>query len=215
MNLWQRSRAAMDDSITLHDMLNRAHNNTAYEVQLRMQSARTHEQILLQLERALDLAIGLLVQNRKYKQGFEEDALNINIVEMLSMNGIPARHDVKIGGHTDISVEMRDGFMWIAEAKHWRGQTWVFKGFRQLLTRYATGMPGQDTGAVIVYFEQETPAALMSKWKDALKRRTVLTGDIEDVNELRFNSAHPHRGTGRTYCVKHYGVPLFFKPEDG
>jgi len=130
------------------------------------------------------------------------------------MNGIPAQHDVKIGGHTDISVAMRDDFLWIAEAKHWKGQAWIFKGFRQLLTRYATGMPGQDHGAIIIYFLQEGPADLMGKWKSALSRRAKLTGMIEEVDELRFNSAHPHRGTGRTFNVKHFGVPLFFQPED-
>ncbi len=195
-------------------MLNRAHNNTAYEVQLRMQSATTHAEILVQLERALSLAIGFLVQNRKYKQQSCEDALNTDIVALLGMNGIPARHDVKIGGHTDISVEMRDGFLWIAEAKHWKGETWIFKGFRQLLTRYATGMPGQDHGAIVIYFLKERPAAFMAKWMAALARRAVLTGGIEAVHELQFNSAHPHKGTGRTFNVKHYGVPLFYSPED-
>lgn len=36
----------MDGETTLRDMLNRAYNNTAYDVQLRMQSADTHEEIL-------------------------------------------------------------------------------------------------------------------------------------------------------------------------
>jgi len=204
----------MDAEPTLRDLLNRAHNNTAHDVQLRMQSATTHAEMLVQLERALNLAIGFLVQNRKYKQESCEDALNTDIVAMLGMNGIPARHDVKIGGHTDISVEMRDGFLWVAEAKHWKGQTWIFKGFRQLLTRYATGMPGQDHGAIIIYFVQEAAAALMEKWKPAMARRGVLMDAIEDVHELQFNSAHSHKGTDRTFNIKHYGVPLFYGPED-
>lgn len=140
----------MKADLTLHDMLHRAHSNPAHDIQLRIQSAETHAQILEQLERALKLAINHLVKNRKYKQASCEDALNTDLVSMLSMNGIPAKHDVKIGGHTDISIEIRDDFLWIAEAKHWRGQTWIFKGFRQLMTRYATGMPGQDHGAVII-----------------------------------------------------------------
>lgn len=204
----------MPADLTLHDMLHRAYDNPAHDIQLRIQSAETHAQILEQLERALRLAINHLIRNRKYKQGSCEDALNTDIVAMLSMNGIPAQHDVKIGGHTDISVALRDDFLWIAEAKHWKGQAWIFKGFRQLLTRYATGMPGQDHGAIIIYFLQEGPAGLMGKWKSALSRRAKLTGLIEEVHELQFNSSHPHRGTGRTFNVKHFGVPLFFQPED-
>lgn len=204
----------MDADITLRDMLNRAFNNTAYDVQLRMQSAETHEEILNQLERALIMAIGHLVKNRKYKQGQSEDALTTDLISMLNMNGIPAYHDVKIGGHTDISVEMRDGFLWIGEAKHWTGKSWVFKGFRQLMTRYATGLLGQDNGAILIYFEKEKPSELLTKWRTSLGKLTELTGDIVEVNELQFNSAHPHKGTGRTFKVKHYGVPLYWNPED-
>lgn len=204
----------MDADITLRDMLNRAYNNTAYDVQLRMQSADTHEEILKQLERALALAIGHLVKNRKYKQDQSEDALTTDLISMLSMNGIPAFHDVKIGGHTDISVEMRNGFLWIGEAKHWTGKSWVFKGFRQLITRYATGLPGQDNGAILIYFEQDKPSVLLKKWRTSLGKLTELTGDIAEVDDLQFNSAHPHKGTGRTFNVKHYGIPLYWNPED-
>lgn len=209
-----QSRWAMSTEPTLRDMLNRAHNNTAFDVQLRMQSAETHEQILKQLERALEMAINLLVKNRKYKQGQSEDALTTDIVSLLNMNGIPAYHDVKIGGHTDISVEMRNNFLWIGEAKHWTGKSWVFKGFRQLMTRYATGLPGQDQGAIIIYFEQQDAAALLGKWRASLASLTKITGEILEVNDLQFNSAHPHKGTGRTFDIKHYGVPLYWKPED-
>lgn len=204
----------MDGETTLRDMLNRAYNNTAYDVQLRMQSADTHAEILKQLERALALAIGHLVKNRKYKQNQSEDALTTDIVSLLNMNGIPAYHDVKIGGHTDISVEMRDGFLWIWEAKHWTGKSWIFKGFRQLMTRYATGIPGQDQGAIIIYFEQDNPSALLSKWRMSLANLVELTGTIEEVNELQFKSAHPHKGTGRTFHVKHHAIPLYWNPED-
>ena len=65
----------MDTDLTLRDMLNRAYNNTAHDVQLRMQSAESHDEILKQLERALAMAIGHLVRNRKYKQGQSEDSL--------------------------------------------------------------------------------------------------------------------------------------------
>lgn len=205
----------MEAEITLRDMLNRAHNNTAFDVQLRMQSADTHEEILKQLERALALAVGLLVRNRKYKQGQSEDALTTELVSLLNMNGIPACHDAKIGGHTDISVEMKDGFLWIGEAKHWTGKSWIFKGFRQLMTRYATGLPGQDQGAVIIYFDQERPSELMGKWRNSLAKITATAGKVEEIDELNFKSSHLHKGTGRTFHVKHLGIPLYWNPEDG
>lgn len=201
--------------LTLRDMLNRAYSNTAFDIQLRMQSAESHDVIMKQLERALTMAIALLVKNRKYKQGQSEDSLTTDLISMLNMNGIPAHHDVKIGGHTDISVEMKDGFLWIAEAKHWTGKSWIFKGFRQLMTRYATGLPGQDQGAIIIYFEQERPSELLAKWRVALGGLTKLTDRIEKLNDLLFSSAHPHKGTGRTFHIKHHAIPLYWNPEDG
>ena len=204
----------MADDVTLHDLLNRAHHNTPFEIQLRIQAAETHKEILKQLERALSLAIGQLVRNRKYKQNLSEDQRTVEIVSLLQMAGFPARHDVKIGGHTDISIEMKDDFLWIGEAKNWTGQSWIFKGFRQLMTRYATGLPGQNNGAIIIYFDQENASALLLKWEKALSRLSELTGKIEKVSALQFNSAHPHKGTGDTFYVKHHGVPLYWKPED-
>ena len=204
----------MADELTLRDLLNRAHSNTAFEIQLRIQAAETHEEMLKQLERALALAISHLVRNRKYKQGLDEDQRTVELVSLLQMAGFPAYHDVKIGGHTDISVEMRDGFLWIGEAKNWTGQSWIFKGFRQLLTRYATGLPSQNNGAIIIYFDQEKAGELLAKWEKALSRQWKLTGNIQKVNCLQFDSAHPHKGTGETFYVKHYAVPLYWNPED-
>jgi len=204
----------MADEVTLRDLLNRAHNNTPLEIQLRLQAAETHEEILKQLDRALILVIGQLVRNRKYKQNLSEDQRTVELVSMLQMAGFPAYHDVKIGGHTDISIEMRDGFLWIGEAKNWSGKSWIFKGFRQLMTRYATGLPGQNNGAIIVYFDEENANELFSKWEKALAGCWKLTGNIKNVNRLQFNSAHPHKGTGETFYVRHYAVPLYWNPED-
>jgi hypothetical protein len=204
----------MTDELTLRDLLNRAHNNTPFEIQLRVQAAETHGEMLEQLERALALAISHLVRNRKYKQDLDEDQRTVELVSLLQMAGFPAYHDVKIGGHTDISVEMRDGFLWIGEAKNWTGQSWIFKGFRQLMTRYATGLPGQNHGAIIIYFDQQKASELLAKWEKALARQWKLTGAIEKVNGLQFNSAHPHKGTGETFYVKHHAVPLYWNPED-
>ncbi|WCS26723.1 hypothetical protein LOK46_07835 [Methylobacterium sp. NMS14P] len=204
----------MTSEITLRDLLNRAHNNTPLEIQLRIQAAETPAEMLQQLERALALAIGQLVRNRKYKHDLSEDQRTVELVSLLQMAGFPAYHDVKIGGHTDISVEMRDGFLWIGEAKNWTGKAWIFKGFRQLMTRYATGLPNQNNGAMIIYFDQENAGALLGKWEQALARRWAFTEAVEKVSSLQFNSAHPHKGSGETFYVKHHAVPLYWKPED-
>lgn len=205
----------MDTDLTLKDLLNRAYNDTPFDIKLRLQAADTHSEILIQVERAVSFAIDQLVRNRKYKQGFSEDQKTVEIASIMQGIGVPAVHDAKIGGHTDLSVEMRDGFLWLAEAKNWAGCAWTFKGFRQLMTRYATGLPAQDNGAIIIYFEQERAASLLQRWRSQLSRLGAVTRNATEVADLAFRSCHIHRGTDRPFYIKHLAVPLYWNPEDG
>lgn len=204
----------MDSDLTLRDLLNRAHHNTPVDVQLRLSAATTQQEMLIQVERAVDWSIKRLAQNRKHHQGTTEDQRTVALVDMIGAMGIPAKHDAEIGGHTDISIELRDGFLWLAEAKNWTGASWIFKGYRQLMTRYATGMPNQDQGAIIIYFEQEGAAKLMDKWKKSLGDRAAFTAATENIDGITFRTTHNHRGVGQPYYVKHLGVPLYWRPED-
>ena len=204
----------MDNDLTLRDLLNRAYHNTPADIQLRLSAATTQKEFLEQIERAVDWSISRLVQGRKHHQDMSEDQRTVAIVDMLGAMGIQAKHDAEIGGHTDISIELRDGFLWLAEAKNWTGCSWIFKGYRQLMTRYSTGMPNQDQGAIIIYFEQEGASTLMSKWKKSLGDRVTFTAETSDISEVAFRTTHNHRGVGRSYHVKHLGVPLYWNPED-
>jgi hypothetical protein len=71
-----------------------------------------------------------------------------------------ANRDVKYGGHTDILIKLADDFVWIAEAKLWKGCSWAFSGLKQL-GGYMSGLPGQDRGAVILYVFKPDAAGLL------------------------------------------------------
>lgn len=199
---------------TLSDLLNRARSSPAFGIQLRIQAAETNADLLKQVDRAVAYAVREMVANRKHKQKLTEDQRTVEIVSLLKTLGLPAIHDAEIGGHTDISISMLEDFIWIAEAKNWRGSAWAFKGFRQLLTRYATGLPGQDNGAVLIYFEQPDAAGLMTKWRTNLSKLQSDTHLIEDVRPLQFATRHTHIGAGTPFSVQHIGVPLYWKPDD-
>ena len=177
-------------------------------------AAETNEELLIQVERAVAIALQEMVGNRKYLVGTSEDARTVQLVSMLRMAGFPAVHDRKIGGHTDISISLLDNFLWIAEAKNWRGPAWAFKGLRQLLTRYATGMPGQENGAVILYIDYDEASGFVTKWREALEKLQTEAHAIGIVQPLQFSTKHTHVGAGTQFTVKHIGVPLFWGPDD-
>lgn len=204
----------METELTFRDLLNRARALPTGDMQLRLMAAENNAEYLAQVERALTVAISELVANRKYKQDTSEDGRTVQIVSMLRMAGLNAIHDAKIGGHTDISIRLGDNFLWIGEAKNWRGSAWAFKGFRQLLTRYATGLDGQENGAIILYIEESNATGLLKKWRLNLEKLATALHRVADVTNLRFTSIHTHAGAGTPFTVRHLAVPLYFDPDD-
>lgn len=166
------------------------------------------------MEWALDHAISEIVKYRQFKQNLSEDQLTVELASALTLMGIPTSHDPAYGGHTDLAIEMRLGFLWMGEAKIWRGSSWAFKGLRQLVTRYSTGMPDQTHGGLILYYYNQNAAILMSSWRDRLIALAKLTAETEIINSISFRSAHNHPAVGQNYHVRHFGVPLFWKPDD-
>lgn len=155
------------------------------------------------------MALAELVAQRRHKIGHSEDALNVEVVSLLRFSGIMANHDVKYGGHADISVKLGDDFLWIAEAKLWKGCAWAFSGLKQL-GRYMSGLPGQDRGAVILYVFKPDAAGLLKSWRTELAKLVTRYVDINEVEPLKFQSKHIHLAAGSTILVDHIAVPLFW-----
>lgn len=199
---------------TLEQWLLLADVNPGLKFQMSLQAADSAEELRSIVEDATDSVINEIVKHRQFKQDLSEDELTAELVGGLSLLGIPAVHGSEIGGRTDVSASMRFGFIWIAEAKLWKGGSWAYKGFRQLLTRYATGMPNQDHGALILYFDQPSVTALMEKWRETLERRTTITSDTERLSTVSFRTRHAHPALGADFAVRHFAVPLFWKPDD-
>lgn len=195
-------------------MLNRAHADPARDISYRLAAAETEEEVFVQVERAVSLAIGKLAENRQFKQDQTEDQRTIDLVMLLQMMGIPAVHDRKYGGHTDISIRLMLSFLWIAEAKNWRGCSWAYKGLRQLITRYAVGTPGSDKAAMLFYIQDADAAGRLKKWRESIVKQKGIPSAIVSHEGLSFISTHTHKGTGLPFTVKHSAVALYFKPED-
>lgn len=189
---------------------------TELEPGLNFLLAQNHDARVKAVQKSVDFACNKLVKHRDKKQTDDENALTVQVTDMLSSSGIKAQHDQSVGGHCDIVVEGKDDFLWMAEAKKHDKYAWLDKGFKQLTTRYSTGNPGQDQGDVLIYCFVQDAKAMLSKWRDelALRNPDVSISDGEDENPLSFVSTHKHECSGLDFGVRHKAVSLYWNPKD-
>ncbi len=159
-------------------------------------------------------AIKEIQHDRQQFQGanFGEDAISSLIIKCLKFLNYDAEHDTQHGGHCDILVKHNAlGFEWIGEAKLWKGQSYIKDGLEQLLTRYATGIPSESAGGMLVYVKQPDTASKLKTWHQELSSHssTVSLDPLPDeLQELHFNSVQKVTSSGLNYKLVSYFVSL-------
>jgi len=186
------------------------------EITLRNLLAQTHDDRLEAVQMAVDFACNELQLNKHKKQDLDEDQLTVELCSLLKTFGLQVAHDEQIGGHCDIVVKGNDLFLWLAEAKMHTAYAWLDKGFKQLSTRYSTGVPGQDNGEVIIYCFNKDAKAMVDKWREELTSRNpeVATKVSKCGSPLLFLSSHKHDASGLDFHVRHKAVALYWSPKD-
>ena len=113
-------------------------------------------------------------------------------------------------------IRGKDLFVWLAEAKWHTHYGWLDKGFKQLATRYSTGVQGQDQGEVIIYCKNRDAKAMLTRWRKELGDRNdgINTFDDPDGNQLAFWSEHTHEASGLQFRIRHKAVSLHHEPAD-
>jgi hypothetical protein len=177
----------------------------------------SYEAFIGLLERAMDWVVAQLCENPKDFQARGENDITREIVVLLRAMGFTVGFDATVGGHCDIVVTFGD-YQWLCEAKIYTSYAWLYKGYLQLLTRYSTGQPDQDRGAMLIYFLCDGMQGRMTKWCDALTgrrqkdgRQVTAAAIAKPASSFRSEQSHPR--TGRIYSVKHYPLPLHWEPE--
>ena len=193
-----------------------ARDGTPTAAQLHYIAASTHGDRLSALRELVDYCCNELEKYRHLKKNLSEDQLTIEIVSNLSLLGIEADHDPQHGGHCDIVVKGRDRFIWIAEAKTHSSYVWLDKGFKQLTTRYSTGVPGQDNGEILIYCKASNAKVKLDKWHRELLKRNDGISVRSDPNgdPLAFWSVHKHKGSGMDFTTRHKIVCLHHEPAE-
>jgi hypothetical protein len=176
---------------------------------------KNHGQRLRQVEAAIDWIAQEHSKTRQHRYERDEDALTTDIITDLKALGFDASHDQDYGRHSDIVIEARDDLLWLGEAKIHRSYDWLLKGFQQLDTRYATALPGQDSGGLIIYCKTKRIDQIMERWSGHLaKRRPDVLVMACDSNTLIRRSTHTHERTGLPFRVRHVPISLYFEPKD-
>ena len=176
----------------------------------------TYEDFVEVLYEDIDDIIRLLEQNRELQNGLPEDVTTIQLVTNLRSRGYEAHHDLKINGHTDISVT-RGTYLWIGEAKKHNSTDYVYEGFLQLTTRYSTGVPDQNAGGLLIYLHtQPNTVGVMENWRNHLAGKGLpnYTAAKCPKSVFAIRSSHTHETTGLDFYVRHIPLSLYFAPMD-
>lgn len=185
------------------------------EITLGLIFATSPEDFLPLVNKAVDWASDEFARTPKERQDRSEDGLSIDLVTTLKALGFNASHDTTVGGHCDVVIAEKFGFLWLGEAKIHKGYDWLLKGFEQLDKRYATASASQDQGAIIIYCFGKRVDIVMERWKAHLEASRVdLTFSDDPLSSQGFLTTHTHRRTGRDYTVRHIFVSLLWDPED-
>lgn len=161
----------------------------------------------------LDEIFASLNEARKNLQNDGEDRLNVHVVMNLKLVGFDAEHDAETGGHCDIHVRYKKA-LWIGEAKRIASneQEYIKKGMLQLTERYASGLKYQTEGALIIYCFAPNAQKVLSDLSTKLSGSNYEVEDKVHEHDLKFRASKTHTGTGNTYSVTNYVVPLYHNP---
>lgn len=204
-----------DDGITLQELLEIFGDSPADLIKIRYLKARTHKQRVQAVDAAIDWAVSELAKTARHHLQASEDSLTLQIVINLKAMGFQASHDTDVGGHCDIVIEGRDGFLWLAEAKIHGNYPWLLKGFRQLTERYSTGIAGQTDGGLIIYSRRPRIDRMMKAWSKHLKEHERgVTVTACPKAPPAFISKQIHTRTGDEFKIRHVPVSLYFNPTD-
>lgn len=201
-----------DERFSLAD-LRAACGNDLARITIEYALIRDHAARVSLIERALKLIASEFAKTRSQRQDRSEDELTTDLVFSLKGMGMAASHDTDVNGHCDVTIEARDDFLWLGEAKIHSSYDWLLKGFRQLHTRYSTGLPGQNCGGMLIYFYNKDVKTIMDKWKSYLQSEEPSV-NITTIDALTFDSEQTHQSSGLPYRARHVPFVLYYSPKD-
>lgn len=173
----------------------------------------TYPEWVERVEEAIQFEVGLMAERRRDLHDLDEDALSA--ILNISLQNLNLDASAKfVNGNTDVTIQYNE-FKWLGEAKFGGDVSKLYKGYNQLTTRYATGMPGQSAGGMLIYCSQDSADVVLAAWRAALEVEKP-GGNIRDGSAaLTFRSEDVCAATGAKLDILHIAFPLYHKPLEG
>lgn len=182
-------------------------------------TATTYSEFIKTVYDELDTFIRALERDRNYYQGVSENLLNSSVARHFRALGYTADFDKNNGGHADITVQLAN-YEWICEGKvvDSVNNSYLAKGYEQLIYRYCTGKPNVNQAALLIYsFGPDTPK-VVSKWAEHLNQLNTnkigyAVGVCSPLASKGFaiNCEHAHCGGG-TLNIRSVAFQLYWNP---
>jgi hypothetical protein len=170
------------------------------------------------IDQAVDQCAATMAMFPKEYDPQKEDQLTIALIVQLDKFGFNVSHDATSGGHCDIVIRDAGNFLWLGEAKKVSSvdNNWIAGGFDQLMVRYATGLPAQDSGSLIIFCNCSRVDQILTSWKEyLLEKYDGVSISAHDHDEIWYRSERISERTGRPYRVRHKPISVYFPPLHG
>lgn len=184
---------------------------------LRAKGSKDYQEFIDIVNLAIDSCVNTMAKYPKELYEQSEDQLSIFMIGKLEGIGLRATHDTTSGGHCDIVIQEGNDLLWLGEAKRVTGKqnAHIEDGYLQLFSRYATGLPSQDHGGLIIFCCCERIDQILESWKDHISVKRVgfeLLNYDNDRIELHSQELHPK--TGRNYNIRHKPISIYWHPQE-
>lgn len=184
----------------------------------------SYESFVKRLYQDIDKVISMIIDQSETYLNSTEPQITGAIHMGLRCKEYDAQLDADRNGNADISVVYKS-YKWIAEAKFSDGgNTYLYKGFTQLVERYSKGEANADSGGMLIYIKPikkgQNEAKTIQAWRDYLLATNAplgqpITCTTCALKHSNFISTHSHTTTGYNYSVRHMPVTLHHIPRDG
>jgi len=161
----------------------------------------------------------------------DEDKITSAIVLTLCELGYDASEQTKKNGTVDITVKPKDNdFSWIGEAKIGYGNTKIFEGMLQLLSRY---VKRDNNAGLLIYFQKHSSHKHFNKWlkylydkdwqtycnnKKTLTKANRLLGHLESKDYKKtddyYHDLNVVKPCGKSAVVRMFYADLHHDPID-
>lgn len=186
----------------------------------------TYVEFLNQLYSDLAKTFNSLCESAHKRLKDDEDRITTDILSQMRILGWSAYHEANNNGKVDITID--SGFYkWIGEAKIDHDVGNLLKGFKQLFTRYTTGIDYESvqernenaTECGIFFYVKKSAnyADLKLRWQKAIKdfcREKGYSVKFEEENQIYTYSLHQHPKSGLDFKIKYMPLLLHFDPKD-